>query len=457
MTSSVSRRQFLRGVGVGVALPAFASYKAGRLLAADAPAAAKLAVTPTGSPLRTAFVYFPNGAIPAAWWPAGDAGAVFKWSRTLAPLEPHKASIQIVSGLDHKTAEAGLDGGGDHARANGTFLTGRRLKKSATDIHAGISIDQVLAREIGKATRFPSLELASDSIARSTGCDSGYACAYQFNLSWSSETAPKAAETNPRQAFERLFGDGKPGERLANAARRRAEEQSVLDFVLDDAKSMQSKLDPHDRKKLDQYLTGVRELETRIQKAEKFGDAGKDPAVDTPPGIPIEYADYVQIMFDLLVLAFQTDLTRIATFVFANDGSNRSYRFINVPEGHHDLSHHGKNKDKLEKLRKINQFHMSQFAYFLTKLRGIKEGDGTLLDQSMIVYGSGIGDGDRHNHDELPILLAGKGGGSIKTGRHLQYKKDTPLTNLFVAMLNRMDVPVKSFGDSNGELTDLSV
>jgi hypothetical protein len=456
MTSSVSRRQFLRGVGVGVALPAFASFRAGSLFAADAPAAAKLAVTPTGAPLRTAFVYFPNGAIPAAWWPAGDAGADFKWSRTLAPLEPHKASIQIVSGLDHKTAEAGLDGGGDHARANGTFLTGRRLKKSATDIHAGVSIDQVLAREIGKATRFPSLELASDSIARSTGCDSGYACAYQFNLSWSSETAPKAAETNPRQAFERLFGDGKPGERLANAARRRAEEQSVLDFVLDDAKTMQTKLDPHDRQKLDQYLTGVRELETRIQKAEKFGDAGKDPNVDTPPGIPIEYADYVQIMFDLLVLAFQTDATRVASFMLAHDGSNRSFEQIGIVEGHHDITHHMNRKELIEKVQDIDLWYVRQFAEFLRKLDTVKDADGkSVLYNSQILYGSGNADGNRHTHTNLPAVLAGAAGGAFTPGRYVKLG-GKPMCNLFVGMARRAGATaVQQFGDSTGSLDSI--
>jgi hypothetical protein len=453
MTSSVSRRQFLRGVGVGVALPAFASFRPGSLFAGEAPAAAKLAVTPTGAPLRTAFVYFPNGAIPAAWWPAGDAGTDFKWSRTLAPLEPHKGSIQIVSGLDHKTAEAGLDGGGDHARANGTFLTGRRLKKSATDIHAGISIDQVLAREIGKATRFPSLELASDSIARSTGCDSGYACAYQFNLSWSSETAPKAAETNPRQAFERLFGHGKPGERLANAARRRAEEQSVLDFVLDDAKSMQTKLDPHDRKKLDQYLAGVRELETRIQKAEKFGDAGKDPAVDTPPGIPIEYADYVQIMFDLLVLAFQTDATRVATFMLAHDGSNRSFEQIGIVEGHHDITHHMNRKELIEKVQDIDLWYVRQFAEFLKKLDAAKDADGkSVLYNSQILYGSGNADGNRHTHTNLPAVLAGAAGGALQAGRYVKLG-GKPMCNLFVGMARRAGATaVTQFGDSTATL-----
>jgi len=453
MTPHVSRRQFLRGVGVGVALPAFASFRAGSLFAADAPTAAKLAVTPTGAPLRSAFVFFPNGAIPAAWWPTGGTGPYFQWSRTLAPLEPLKQSVQVLSGLEHKTAEAGPDGGGDHARGNGTFLTGVLLKKSATDIHAGVSIDQVLARENGKATRFPSLELASDSIARSTGCDSGYACAYQFNLSWSSETAPKAAETNPRQAFERLFGDGAPGERQANAARRRAEEKSVLDFVLDDAKRMQTTLDPHDRRKLDQYLTGVRELETRIRKAEKFGDGGKDPAVDTPPGIPTEYADYVQLMYDLMALAFHTYSTRVATFMLAHDGSNRSFEQIGVVEGHHDLTHHMNRKEWIEKVQDIDLWYVRQFAEFLKKLDAMKDADGkSVLYNSQIVYCSGNADGNRHSHTNLPVILAGAAGGALKPGRYVKLGAK-PMCNLFVGMAQRAGATgVTKFGDSTGSL-----
>src|SRR5262245_42750297 len=272
----LSRRQFLRGAGVCVALPLLGSARPGWLPAAGPPRAG-LATTATGAPLRAAFVYFPNGAIPSAWWPAA-AGADFHFSRTLAPLQSTRKFVQVLGGLDHKTAEPGRDGAGDHARGNGTFLTGVRLKKSATDIRAGISIDQVMARAVGHLTRFPSLELTCDSVARTAGCDSGYSCAYQFNISWSSPTTPRTAESNPRLVFERLFGAGKPGERRANRERRRQEEQSVLDFVLEDARAMQRRLDGPDRGKLDQYLTGVREIETRIQKAERFGQA-KDPAV----------------------------------------------------------------------------------------------------------------------------------------------------------------------------------
>jgi hypothetical protein len=450
----VNRRHFLRGVGVSVALPLFESLRPARLAAADPAPGAKLAVTATGAPLRTAFVYFPNGAIPAAWWPTGD-GADFKWSRTLAPLEAHKKSLQILGGLDHKTADPGPDGAGDHARANGTFLTGVRLKKSATDIRAGISIDQVFAKEVGHLTRFSSLELTCDAAPRTSGCDSGYSCAYQFNISWSSATTPKTAESNPRLVFERLFGAGKPGERLANMKRRQEEDQSVLDFVLEDARAMQGRLDPQDRRKLDQYLTGLREIETRIQKAERGGPA-KDPNVDTPPGIPAEYAEYVQLMYDMLVIAFQTDTTRIATFLLAHDGSNRSFDHIGIVEGHHDLTHHMNRKDWIDKVADIDLWYAQQFAKFLDKLDKTKDADGnSLLQNSMVVYGSGNADANRHTHANLPILLAGSGGGTLKPGRYVKHGSK-PATNLFLGLAQRLGLEkLNRFADSTGVLENI--
>jgi hypothetical protein len=277
-----NRRNFLRGLGASVALPAFASLDMPRLLAADV--VPTLGMTAAGAPLRAAFIYFPNGAIPANWWPSGE-GAEFQFKKTLQPLEPLKGMVQVLGGLDHQTAEAGPDGAGDHARGNGTFLTGVRLKKSATDIRAGISIDQVIARQIGHLTRFPSLELACDSGRKAGACDSGYSCAYQYNLSWSSATTPMPPESNPRLAFERLFGAGKPGERRANLERRRQEQRSILDFALEDARSMRRRLASEDVNKLDQYLAGVREIETRIEKAERFGEV-RDPQVEAPEGVP---------------------------------------------------------------------------------------------------------------------------------------------------------------------------
>lgn len=448
----LSRRHFLRAAGVGIALPVFESFRPVRLIAAGPEA--KLAVTATGAPLRTAFVYFPNGAIPAQWWPTGD-GADFKLSRTLAPLEPLRKHVQVLGGLDHKTAEAGPDGGGDHARANGTFLTATRLKKSSTDIKAGVSIDQAMAKEIGHLTRFPSLELTCDSVSRTTGCDSGYSCAYQFNISWSSPTTPKTAEGNPRFLFERLFGAGKPGGRQANADRRRDEDKSVLDFVLDDAKAMQKRLDPADRTKLDQYLTGVREIEARIQKAERFGTA-HDPAVETPVGIPQDYAEYLALMFDMMTLAFQTDTTRVATLLLAHDGSNRSFDHIGIVEGHHDLTHHMNRKDWMDKVADIDLWYATQFAKFLDKLDQTKDVDGkSLLHNSMIVYGSGNADANRHTHTNLPILLAGGGGGTLTPGRYVKHGSK-PATNLFLGLAQRLGVTkLDRFGDSTGVLGNL--
>jgi hypothetical protein len=450
--AGASRRQFLRGLGATIALPAFASLGGPvRLLAAGA--AEPLAATPTGAPLRAAFVYFPNGAIPASWWPSGE-GSDFSFSRTLEPLEPLKDRIQILGGLDDKSAEPGKDGAGDHARGLGTFLTGVRLNKSATEIRAGVSIDQVLARRIGHLTRLPSLELACDSVRKAGACDSGYSCAYQFNLSWSSPTTPVPAESNPRLAFERLFGAGAPGERKKNLERRRQEQRSILDFALEDARAMQRRLDSQDRAKLDQYLTGVREIEKRIERAEQFGDV--DPAVETPPGVPTAYEDYIQLMFDLLVLAFQTDSTRVATLMLAHDGSNRSFDQIGITEGHHDLSHHQNRPDWVAKVADIDLWYVRQFARFLEKLRTTQDADGqSLLDNAMIVYGSGNADGNRHTHHNLPIILAGGGGGTLTPGRYVQHGSK-PLTNLFLSMAERLGVrDLERFGDSDGTLGNL--
>ena len=310
---NLNRRHFLRGLGACLALPAFESLRPFKLLGAEnLSSAGKLASTATGAPLRSAFVFFPNGAIPAAWWPEGE-GKDFKFNATLQPLEQSRQHLQILSGLDHEAATGGADGGGDHARGNAVFLTGVRLKKSATDIRAGVSIDQVMARQLGHLTRLPSLELTCDNARKSSSCDSGYSCAYQYNISWSSSTTPMTPEANPRLVFERLFGTGAPGQRAQIAKRLQLEQQSILDFVLDDARAMQRRLNFRDKDKLDQYLTGVRDIETRIQKAERFGPVS-DPAIDTPAGIPIDHTEYVQLMYDLLVMAFETDSTRVATF-----------------------------------------------------------------------------------------------------------------------------------------------
>jgi hypothetical protein len=450
--ASISRRHFLRGAGMYLALPALESLLPSRALADVVPKGGGLATTATGAPLRTAFVYFPNGAIQTNWWPE-ETGAKLKLNTTLQPLEPVRDYVRVLGGLDHACAVGGVDGGGDHARANCVFLSGVRPKKSATDIHVGTSIDQMIARQVGHLTRLPSLELTCDDTRKASACDSDYACAYQYNISWSSPTSPVTAEANPRLAFERLFGTGAPGERTANSARRQAAQKSVLDFVMEDTRAMQSRLAANDRAKLDQYLTGVREIEARIQKAEKFG-AARDPASETPEGIPSDQAEYVEIMFDLMVLAFQTDSTRVASFCLAHDGDNRSFSHIGIPEGHHDLSHHQNDPDRIRKVAAIDLWYAQQFAKFLAKLNSVKDIDGkSLLHNSMIVYGSGNADGNRHSHNNLPIVLAGGGGGALSAAGYANYKS-APACNLFLSMADRMGMKsLERFGDSTGRIS----
>ncbi len=452
---AMRRRQFLQGIGVCMALPALESLQSAKLFAVDSPA---LATTASGAPLRTAFVYFPNGAIPSAWWPSagGDSDAkVYTMSQTLKPLESHRNSIQVLKGLDNLSANGGPDGGGDHARGNGTFLTGVRLKKSASDIQAGVSIDQIIAKSVGEKTRFASLELTCDSKRQTSGCDSGYSCAYQYNISWSSATTPMSPESNPRSVFERLFGAGNPGERNEGLARRREEQKSVLDFVLEDARSMQRRLAVTDRDKLAQYLDGIREIEKRIEKAERFG-AATDPAIETPAGVPDTYEKYVQLTYDLLFLAFQTDSTRVASLLLAHDGSNRSFDHIGIVEGHHDLTHHQNKADQIKKVEEIDLWYVKMFSGFLEKLAGTQDMDGqSLLYNSMIVYGSGNADGNRHTHSDLPIVLAGNAGGTLTPGRFVDHRSK-PLTNLYLSMAERMGVhDLNRFGDSTERLGNL--
>jgi hypothetical protein len=348
-------------------------------------------------------------------------------------------------------ARAHGDGGGDHARAMAAFLTGRRPHKTnGADLRAGVSIDQLAARRIAGSTRFASLEIGCEGGSNSVSCDHGYSCAYQTNLSWRGPATPAAKETDPRLVFERLFGSA--GHDSAQRERRERDDKSILDFVAEDARQLRSKLGVADRRKLEEYFSGVHEIEQRLRLAQPAVEVGQTK-YPRPVGVPSDYREHLRLMSDLLVLAFQADLTRVTTFVFANDGSNRPYRALGVPEGHHDLSHHGGDRSKLAKIQKINRFHVEQFAYLLGKLQSVKEGDGTLLDHCLLVYGSGISDGDRHNHDDLPILLAGKGGGTLKTGQHLRYPRETPLTNLYLVLLNRLGVAIDSFGDSTGRLT----
>ena len=449
--TGLSRRRFLRGLGACLALPAFESLRPNGLQAA-VPAPDGVGVSATGAPLRMAYVYFPNGAHQDYWWPR-EEGADFALGRTMQPLDPLKHKIQVISGLDHLNATAGDDGAGDHARANGTFLTGVRVRKTAgADIQAGVSIDQVVAERIGHLTRFPSIELSCDSVRKSGNCDSGYSCAYQFNLAWRSPTVPLAPEPNPRLAFERLFGGGTASERRENLRIRQQQQRSILDFVLEDAHALQGQLANRDRQKLDEYLESVRSLETRIERAERFG-AAPDPGMETPAGIPPAFEEHMRLMYRILLLAFQTDSTRVATFLLAHDGSNRSFADIGIPEGHHHLSHHGNREDMMEKIGEIDRWYMRQFAWFLEQLDQTPDADGhSLLHNSMIVYGCGNADGNRHTHKNLPIILAGSGGGTVHSGRYLKLGS-RPACDLFLGMADRMGVTdLERFGDSTGRL-----
>jgi hypothetical protein len=449
---ALSRRRFLRGVGACMALPALESLVSERVLAAAARASGSLAVSKSGMPMRMAFVYFPNGANQPCWWPKGE-GTDFELNRTMKPLEPLKSKIQVLGGLDNLSANAGKDGGGDHARASSTFLTGVRIKKtSGADIRAGVSIDQLAAQRIGHLTRFPSLELTCDGVRKSGSCDTGYSCAYDWNMSWRTPNTPMAPEPNPRMVFERLFGSGSPGERKRNFAQRQERQKSILDAVMEDARDLQIQLASRDLSKLDEYLTGVREIEARVQQCERLGES-PDPAVETPAGIPSSHREHVRLMFDMMSLAFRTDSTRIVTLILAHDGSNRAFPEIGIPEGHHSLSHHRGKKDSLEKVAQIDLFYMEEYARFLRGLDDAKEADGTsVLDNSMIVYGCGNGDGNRHNHDNLPIVLAGGAGGMFTAGRFVKHRSQ-PLASLYLSMADRLGISdLKSFGDSAGPL-----
>ncbi len=439
-TLPLSRRTALKGMGAAISLPLLEAMLPARTLAAPAP-------------LRLAFLYVPNGKHMADWTPK-EEGSGYTLPAILEPLQGVKDELVVLTGLALDKARPHGDGPGDHARAMASFLTARQAKKThGADIRAGVSVDQLLAQKVGSATRFPSLELGCDRGPNAGNCDSGYSCAYSTNLSWRTESTPTSKEIDPRQVFERLFTTSDP-RADPNLARRDLYKRSILDFVAEDTTRLRARLGVTDQRKVDEYLTAIREIEQRLSKAPPAVEVGQTRMVK-PAGIPKDYKEHLRLMTDLLVLAFRGDLTRIATFVYANDGSNRSYSFLGVPEGHHDLSHHGRDKAKQEKIKKINLFHVSQFAYLLEKLKSIPEGEGTLLDHCLIVYGSGISDGDAHNHDNLPVLLAGKGRGTVRTGRHVRFRKETPLANLYVSLLDRAGVKMEAFGDSTGPLTGL--
>lgn len=441
----LARRTFLKGAGATLALPVLDAMLPGSAFGA----------TNGAAPRRMAYVFFPNGVIVPHWTPA-DVGRDFTLPRTLAPLAAHKDDLLVLSGLAHDKGRANGDGAGDHARSCAVFLTGAQPRKTAgADIEVGKSVDQVAADHVGQETVLPSLELGIEAGRQAGSCDSGYSCAYSSNISWRTENTPMAKEINPRAVFERMFG-GSAGDAQARIERN-FYRRSILDFVASDAARLRERLGQTDRRKLDEYFTSVREIEQRIERTDEEARA-RIPDMEAPEGIPRELTDHVRIMFDLMALAFQTDTTRVATFMLANEGSNRTYREVDVNDGHHELSHHRDDQSKIDKLQRIDQYLVEQFAYFLDRLKAIPEGEGTLLDNSMVVYGCAISDGNRHRHDELPVLLAGRGGGTITPGRHVKYERETPMNNLFLSMLDRMGVEgVEEFGDSTGRLGELEV
>jgi hypothetical protein len=440
----LSRRTLLRGLGTAVALP---------FLDAMTPAFAGASRAGAKPPCRLAFVYVPNGIVMKDWTPAMQ-GAGFELTRILEPMAAHRDRMLLLSGLTHHNGFALGDGPGDHARAAATYLTGVHPKKTdGANIQAGVSVDQVAANKIGAATRFASLELGCEDGRLVGNCDSGYSCAYTNSISWRTPSTPLPPEINPRAAFERLFG----AEAETPVARRTRErdEKSILDFVFEDTQRLNGKLGAPDRRKLDEYLSAVREIERRLELAAKENREAAPP-IDKPEGIPADFGEYARLMYDLMTVAFQTDSTRISTFMIAREGSTRSYREIGVSDAHHPLTHHRNNPEWIEKIVRINRYHMEQFAYFVGRLKATPDGDGTLLDHTMLVYGSGLSDGNRHDHADLPVLLAGGGAGTLRTGRHVAYASETPMSNLHLALLDRLGVDTQQLGDSNGELKHLS-
>lgn len=440
----LNRRTLLRGIGATVALPVL-----------DAMTPAFAATSKQKSPRRLSFVYVPNGIVMDDWTPKA-VGPEFELSPILKPLEPYRRELLVLSGLAHKNGEALGDGPGDHARAGAVFLTGAHPRKTAgADIHNGVSIDQIVAQQQASSSWLPSLQLGCEDSRTVGDCDSGYSCAYTNSISWRTPTTPLPPENNPRMAFERLFGALDLGTDAKTRALKARQRKSVLDVVAERTRELQKQLGPSDRRKLDEYLHGIRELERRIEKANRE-TRDLNALAEKPAGVPALFADYVKLMFDLQVVALQADLTRVVTMMIAKEGSLRSYPEIGVPDPHHPLTHHRNQRDWIEQISKINAFHVELLAYFVGRLAATPDGDKTLLDHSTVVYGSAIADGNKHTHYDLPVLLLGRGGGSLKPGRHVAYAAKTPMTNLYLALAERMDVRPESLGDSTGPLEQLS-
>lgn len=451
----LSRRTFLRGVGACIALPTLESVLPGGTLRAAGIAGngPPLAVTATGMPLRMAFIQFANGANQQRWTPKGE-GSGYELNETFEPIRDLKGKFQVISNLHQNQAKNLGDGTGAHARAGAAFLTGVHAWKTlGAKLKLGVSVDQVAAERIGHLTRIDSLQLGTEASRLYGSCDTGYPCAYQYNLSWASETTPLPPEVNPRRVFERLFSSADVGG-AAESAARLARRKSVLDFVREDVNRINARLSRADRAKVDEYLGAVRKLEQQIEKAERF--RAPRPDREAPGENVAEHREHVEIMYELIALAFQTDSTRIVTFPVAWEGSNRPFPELGIVEGHHYLTHHSGDEEKILKVAKIEKWYMERFASFLRRLEAMEDPDGnSVLHNSMIVYGSAVGDGNRHNHDELPIVLAGAGGGTVHTGRHYSLRDSTPMTNLYLAMLDRAAVPAQQFGDSTGRLENV--
>lgn len=431
------RRTFLRGLGATLALP---------LLEAMVPAATPLAKTAANPVRRLGFVFMPMGCDQSRWTPPGES--LDELSPILRSLAPVKEHVTVVTNMELQNAYPG-----SHATSNAAFLSAAKAKLTeSTDYYLGTTVDQIAAQRIGQATQLPSLELAMDLLQVVGQCDNGYACVYQNNLSWSSPTTPLPAEAHPRIVFESLFGDGGSNAERRATLRKRA---SLLDSFNEDLARIERNLGPGDRARVSDYLDTVREVERRIQQAEADMADNPLPDLDRPVGVPAAYADHARLMFDLQVLAFQGDVTRVITFQLARETSNRTYPEIGVSDPHHPLSHHGNDPEKIARMAKINEFHVSLFAEFLAKLKATPEGNGTLLDHSLYLYGSGIGNPNIHDHTNLPILVAGGAAGGMKAGRHIRYEKPQPLANLHLTLLDKVGVPLDSFADSNGKVDEL--
>ena len=441
----LSRRTVLRGLGTAVALPWLEGMLPARLIAGEAD---------SKQPVRMAFLFAPNGKHMPDWTPANQ-GALETLPSIMQPVEPFKSDLLAISGLS--LSKEGGDNCGGHSCTVGQFLTCELPKRTIDkDIRAGVSVDQIAAGAMGGQTRFPSLELGCVPSKFTGDCDSGYSCVYTTNISWRTPTSPLPKEVDPRAVFDRLFGNSIKQEESANRSRRDRDKKSILDFVIEDADALQRRLGIYDRRKLEEYLYAVRQIERRVERSDDGLAPETDTLGDRPNGIPRDRDEHLRLMMDMIVLAFQTDSTRIATLMIGNGSDNRSFPKLGISEGHHNLSHHVGSQKAQAKLSRINRHYMTHLAYFLNRLRSVSEADGHLLDNSMVLYGCAFGDGNAHDHTDLPILLAGKGGGTIQTGRHLACEQGTPLANLYLAMLDRVGAPVDQLGNSTGRLSELA-